>query len=173
MKNDQVILVNEDNTPRGIMEKMEAHQKAELHRAFSIFIFNSKKQLLLQKRASGKYHSAGLWTNTCCSHPRPNEDTQAAAERRLKEELGIDISLMEIGNFTYIAHFDNGLTEHEFDHVFVAEYTKTPEHFNRDEISEIKWIKARDLEVVLKNQPQEFTPWLAQVLKCCLEYFSK
>src|SRR4249919_2599143 len=113
----EVILVNEQNEAIGTMEKMEAHRKALLHRAFSVFIFNSKGEMLLQQRALNKYHSGGLWTNACCSHPRPGELIEDAATRRLKEELGFETPLKKIFQFTYQASFDNGLTEHEFDHV--------------------------------------------------------
>lgn len=113
---EKVILVNEQDEVLGVMEKMEAHEKALLHRAFSVFIFNDKHELLLQQRAFSKYHSGGLWTNTCCSHPRPGESTEAAAIRRLKEEMGFTANLEKAFSFTYKAHFENGLTEHEFDH---------------------------------------------------------
>src|ERR1700748_433460 len=118
-RQEEVILVNEYDVPLGSMEKLEAHQKALLHRAFSVFIFNGKGEMLLQQRAKGKYHSPGLWTNACCSHPRPGEDTQAAALRRLHEELGFATELEKCFAFTYRTAFDNGLTEFEFDHVFI------------------------------------------------------
>ena len=117
-----MILVNERDEQTGTIEKMEAHRKALLHRAFSIFIFNTKGEMLLQQRAMGKYHSPGLWTNTCCSHPRPGEDVEAAAGRRLKEEMGIDTPLHKIFDFIYRTEFDNGLTEFEFDHVYTGVY---------------------------------------------------
>src|ERR1043165_5827412 len=120
---EQVILVNEIDDEMGVMEKMEAHQKAILHRAFSIFIFNNKNEMLLQQRALNKYHSGGLWTNTCCSHPRPGEDTAAAASRRLKEEMGIETSIAPAFSFIYQADFDNGLVEYEYDHVFIGKST--------------------------------------------------
>ena len=104
------------------MEKMEAHKKGLLHRAFSVFIFNGKGEMLLQQRALNKYHSGGLWTNACCSHPMPGEKTEDAADRRLKEELGFETPLEKIFDFVYKAEFDNGLTEYEFDHVFAGEY---------------------------------------------------
>lgn len=117
-----VILVDEQDRPTGRMEKIEAHRKALLHRAFSIFIFNEKGQMLLHKRAAGKYHSGGLWTNACCSHPQPGEETLAAAENRLVEEMGIRVPLTKAFDFSYRAEFDNGLTEYEFDHVFTGTY---------------------------------------------------
>src|ERR1700728_4574124 len=120
MQQEQVILVNERDEPTGSMEKMEAHRKALLHRAFSVFIFNTAGDMLLQQRAAGKYHSAGLWTNACCSPPRPGEGTRDAAMRRLYEELGFTAELKKIFDFTYRSEFENGLTEFEFDHVFVG-----------------------------------------------------
>jgi isopentenyl-diphosphate delta-isomerase len=123
MELQQVILVNDRDEPIGLMEKLEAHQKGLLHRAFSIFIFNSSGELLLQRRSLHKYHSGGLWTNTCCSHPSPAEDILAAAQRRLNEEMGFTAPLEKIFDFIYKAEFDNGLVEYEFDHVF-AENTK-------------------------------------------------
>src|SRR5258708_11693049 len=120
------------------MEKMEAHQKALLHRAFSVFIFNSKGEFLLQRRALTKYHSAGLWTNACCSHPRPGEETLQAAKRRLKEEIGIETDLTFKTKFTYKTEFDNGLTEHEVDHVFTGYYNEDPK-LNHNEADDFKW----------------------------------
>src|ERR1044072_1062769 len=119
---EEVILVNERDEATGIMEKMEAHQKGVLHRAFSVFIFNNKNEMLLQQRAIKKYHSGGLWTKACCSHPRPGETKSDAALRRLYEELGFTTSIEKIFDFTYKASFENGLTENEFDHVFAGIY---------------------------------------------------
>ena len=121
MSIEKVILVDENDNQVGVMPKLEAHQKGLLHRAFSVFIFNSKYELLLQKRASSKYHSGGLWTNTCCSHPREGEEILDAAKRRLIEEMGIDTSLRKVHDFIYKAELDNDLTEHEFDHVLYME----------------------------------------------------
>src|SRR5215468_430433 len=115
---EQVILVNELDEEIGTMEKLSAHEQGVLHRAISVFIFNEKGEMLLQQRASRKYHSGGLWTNACCSHPHPGEATHAAALRRLKEEMGFETSLKKAFDFVYKTSFDNGLTEHEFDHVF-------------------------------------------------------
>ena len=117
-----VILVDENDAPIGIMEKIEVHQKALLHRAFSVFIFNSKGEMLLQKRANNKYHSPGLWTNACCSHPSPGQDTLEAATKRLQEEMGFTTAIEKVFDFIYKAPFDNGLTEYEFDHVFIGTY---------------------------------------------------
>src|SRR5688500_14176064 len=121
----EVILVNEQDVEIGKMEKLEAHQKAVLHRAFSVFIFNKKGEMLLQQRARNKYHSAGLWTNACCSHPSPGEDTLSAASRRLIEEMGFSTALTKIFEFTYQTRFDNGLTEHEYDHVYTGVFEGT------------------------------------------------
>ena len=122
MELTQVILVDVNDRQIGIMEKMKAHQQGSLHRAFSVFIFNKKGEMLLQQRALNKYHSGGLWTNACCSHPLPGEETIAAAKRRLQEELGFEIPVEKVFDFVYKADFDNGLTEHEFDHVYVGEF---------------------------------------------------
>src|SRR5580693_5920772 len=137
---EEVILVDETDTPLGRMEKIEAHRKALLHRAFSVFIFNSKGEMLLQQRAKHKYHSAGLWTNACCSHPSPLESTEDGAMRRLQEELGFVTTLKKIFEFTYRSEFDNGLTEFEFDHVFIGEYNGKIRP-NPDEVSECSFMK--------------------------------
>lgn len=155
---DEVILVDERDTPLGRMEKMEAHRRALLHRAFSVFVFNSGGEMLLQRRALGKYHSAGLWTNACCSHPRPGEDTARAAERRLYEELGFTMPLEKAFEFTYRSEFDNGLTEHEFDHVFIGVYDGDV-HPNRAEVSEHGWLRPEDIRTRLERDPQQFTSW--------------
>ncbi|HYE53838.1 MAG TPA: isopentenyl-diphosphate Delta-isomerase [Chitinophagaceae bacterium] len=120
---DQVILVNENDEPVGAMDKMEAHRQAKLHRAFSVFIFNGSGEMLLQQRADGKYHSGGLWTNACCSHPAPGEETLPAANRRLREEMGFNTPIVKIFDFVYKATFANGLTEYEYDHVFLGVYS--------------------------------------------------
>lgn len=155
---EEVILVDEENKVLGSLEKMEAHQKALLHRAFSVFVFNSKDECLLQRRAISKYHSAGLWTNTCCSHPKPGEDTRAAAMRRLKEEMGFETPLREIFQFTYKAGFDNGLTEHEFDHVFIGKYEGEiiPDP---GEVVEHEYWPMEKIRVHLESNPDEFTVW--------------
>ncbi len=155
---EEVILVNELDTAIGVSEKLEAHQKGLLHRAFSVFIFNSKNELLLQRRALSKYHSSGLWTNTCCSHPRPNETTQDAANRRLKEEMGIETELFFKQSFIYKTHFDNGLTEHEFDHLFTGTYNSEP-IINKDEVDAYQWLSVEEIKQQIKLQPQIFTSW--------------
>ena len=145
MSEEKVILVDKNDNQVGLMPKLEAHEKGVLHRAFSIFIFNSKYELLLQKRASSKYHSGGLWTNTCCSHPREGEDTLDAANRRLDEEMGIKTSLRKVYDFIYKAELDNQLTEHEFDHVFYGVCDNDP-ILNKDEAEDFKWV---DMELSL------------------------
>jgi isopentenyl-diphosphate delta-isomerase len=156
---EEIILVNERDEPIGVMEKMEAHRKGVLHRAFSIFIFNHKNEMLLQQRAVHKYHSGGLWTNACCSHPRPGEITEEAAARRLKEELDIETPLEKIFDFTYKASFDNGLTEHEFDHVFAGYYNGAGINFNYHEVEDICFRSMDEIESALQTHPYKFTAW--------------
>lgn len=155
---EQVILVDETDKAIGAMEKLEAHQKGVLHRAFSVFIFNSKGLMLLQRRALGKYHSAGLWTNTCCSHPRPGENTQDAAHRRLKEEMGLETKLNYKTAFIYKAAFDNSLTEFEYDHVFIGETDKEPV-INPAEVDSYAWMSLTDIREKISLQPEAFTVW--------------
>ena len=166
MSIEKVILVDENDNQVGVMPKLEAHQKGLLHRAFSIFIFNSKYELLLQKRASSKYHSGGLWTNTCCSHPREGEDTLDAANRRLIEEMGIETSLRKVHDFIYKAELDNNLTEHEFDHVFYGIYNEDP-IINEDEADDFKWIDMDSLNEDIKTNGNNYTIWF----KIAFEYF--
>jgi isopentenyl-diphosphate delta-isomerase len=153
-----VILVNEQDEPTGVMEKMEAHRKAVLHRAFSVFIFNSKGEMLLQQRALGKYHSAGLWTNTCCSHPVPGEDTLDAATRRLQEEMGFSTPLTKIFDFVYKSEFEHGLTEHEFDHVFVGT-CDGPIRPDKAEVLDYTYKSLDEIEATLQSHPQKYTAW--------------
>ncbi len=155
---EQVILVDDQDNPIGLMEKIEVHEKAILHRAFSVFIFNHQGELLLQQRALSKYHSAGLWTNTCCSHPRPNETTQAAANRRLLEEMGFETSLEKVFDFIYLANFDNGLTEHEFDHVFIGFYEGEicP---NSEEVNSFVYSSLDLIDAQLISTPHIYTEW--------------
>ncbi len=153
-----VILVDERDVPIGSMEKMEVHEKALLHRAFSIFIFNSKGDMLLHQRASRKYHSPGLWTNACCSHPKPGEDTIDAAHKRLQEEMGISTALKKAFDFTYKAAFDNGLTEHEFDHVFVGTY-EGPISPNKEEVSDHCFKSLQEIRDSISSHPEKYTVW--------------
>ena len=166
MSIEKVILVDENDNQVGVMPKLEAHQKGLLHRAFSIFIFNSKYELLLQKRASSKYHSGGLWTNTCCSHPREGEEILDAAKRRLIEEMGIDTSLRKVHDFIYKAELDNDLTEHEFDHVLYGIYNEDP-IINKDEADDFKWIDMDSLNEDIKTNGNNYTIWF----KIAFEYF--
>jgi isopentenyl-diphosphate delta-isomerase len=158
MSSTEVILVNEHDEAVGTMEKLEAHRKAVLHRAFSIFIFNDKGEMLLQQRAEDKYHSPGLWTNACCSHPAPGEDIHAAAVRRLEEELGFSVNIRPAFTFTYKAIFTNGLTEHEYDHVFVGNYNG-PIKPDVNEVKDFKFINMDDLSQMLNEMPTQFTSW--------------
>jgi isopentenyl-diphosphate Delta-isomerase len=158
MSKEEVVLVDEFDNPVGVMEKLEAHQKGLLHRAFSVFIFNSGGKMLLQRRALSKYHSAGLWTNACCSHPRPNEKTLDAANRRLKEEMGLVVELTYKTQFTYTTKFDNELIEHEVDHVFVG-ITDIDPIINAEEVESYIWMTTTDLKNQLAINPSLFTSW--------------
>jgi len=157
-RQEYVILVDKDDNPIGKMEKLEAHEKALLHRAFSVFVFNDKEELMLQQRASSKYHSPGLWTNTCCSHQRFGESNIDAGKRRLMEEMGFSTDLEEITSFIYKAPFDNGLTEHELDHILVGHYSKAPNP-NPDEVGDWKWMSIEDVKQDIKTNPQSYTAW--------------
>ena len=158
MELQQVILVNERDEPIGVMGKLEAHQKGLLHRAFSVFIFNSRGELLLQRRALQKYHSGGLWTNSCCSHPQPGEVLIESAQKRLKEEMGFSTSLEKIFDFVYEADFNNGLTEHEFDHVFAGEYEGRIE-CNKDEVMDCCYKYFEEVAKELEQKPEQFSAW--------------
>ena len=155
---EDIILVNERDEQVGTMEKMQAHRRALLHRAFSVFIFNNRGEMLLQRRASGKYHSGGLWTNACCSHPRPGEQTAEAAARRLKEEMGFDTGLQKLFDFMYKTAFDNGLTEYEFDHVFAGVYNGTIEP-DKAEVMDYCFKSMIDIKESLLLQPGKYTAW--------------
>jgi len=168
MSKEKVILVDENDIQVGLMPKLEAHQKGLLHRAFSIFIFNSNYELLLQKRAISKYHSGGLWTNTCCSHPREGENTLDAANRRLLEEMGIKTNLRKVFDFTYKADLDNELTENEFDHVYYGIYNEDPV-INFDEADDYKWIDMETLNNDINLNGQNYTVWF----KIAFDYFYK
>ncbi|MDE3142711.1 MAG: isopentenyl-diphosphate Delta-isomerase [Bacteroidota bacterium] len=168
---EQVILVDKTDNEIGVMEKMETHEKALLHRAFSVFIFNSKGEMLLQQRAFSKYHSGGLWTNSCCSHPRPNENTLAAAERRLFEELGFSTTLHKIFDFTYKAEFDNGLVEHEFDHVYYGLYNG-PIEMNQFEVCNVSYKKMEEIRDALQVHPEKYTVWFQLAFPKVYEWFN-
>ena len=155
---EQVILVNEKDEPIGLMGKMEAHEKGLLHRAFSVFVFNSKQEVLLQQRAACKYHSPNLWTNTCCSHPRAGETNQQAGERRLQEEMGLQVPLQEVFSFIYKAPFDNGLTEHEYDHVLIG-YSDAQPQINPEEVASWKWLSLEAIKEDILQAPERYTAW--------------
>lgn len=158
MNEEKVILVNENDEQIGVMPKLEAHEKALLHRAFSVFIFNDKNELMLQQRAFQKYHSPGLWTNTCCSHQRDGESNIEAGKRRLKEEMGFVTELQETISFIYKAPFDNGLTEHEFDHVMIGYYNSEPK-ININEVADWKWMNLENVRLDIKSHPENYTAW--------------
>jgi diphosphomevalonate decarboxylase len=171
-KEQQIILVDDSDNPIGVAEKMQVHQQGLLHRAFSVFIFYQgaeHPELLLQQRHFNKYHCGGLWTNTCCSHPNPNEAILAAGERRLFEEMGIQVKLSEAGGFRYLAKFDNGLTENELDHVLVGFVDDKAVPFNTDEVNAIAWVALPELLQDLINNPKKYTPWFAPALEVALK----
>ncbi|KSA11876.1 MAG: isopentenyl-diphosphate Delta-isomerase [Maribacter dokdonensis] len=158
MKEEQVILVNQDNEQIGTMPKMEAHEKAVLHRAFSVFIVNDNGDIMLQQRAASKYHSPLLWTNTCCSHQRVGESNIEAGKRRLQEEMGFQAELKELFSFIYKAPFDNGLTEHEYDHVMLGSFNSEP-NINPDEVEAWKWMSPEAVKEDISKNPNDYTAW--------------
>ncbi|OAD92250.1 isopentenyl-diphosphate delta-isomerase [Aequorivita soesokkakensis] len=158
MKEEQVILVNENDEKIGLMPKQEAHEKGVLHRAFSVFVFNGKNELLLQQRALHKYHSPGLWTNTCCSHQRDGETSLNAGKRRLFEEMGFSTDLKETTSFIYKAPFDNGLTEHELDHILIGNFEGIPQ-INPEEVASWKWMDLEEVKNDIQNNPEIYTAW--------------
>lgn len=169
MIEEQVILVDKDDNKIGLMPKMEAHEKALLHRAFSVFTFNDKGELLLQQRAADKYHSPLLWANTCCSHQRDGETTIDAGKRRLQEEMGFTCDLKEVFWFVYKAPFDNGLTEHELDHVLVGKYNEDP-FINPEEVADFKWMTLEAIKDDMVLQPEIYTEWFKIIFE---EYYSR
>lgn len=168
--NDSIMIVNKIGQGIGTMEKMAAHRAGTLHRAFSVFVFNSKGQLLLQQRAFDKYHSGGLWTNTCCSHPRLGEFILDAAHRRLQEEMGFDCELKELFQFTYRHEFENGLIEHEYDHVFVGMSDEIPQP-DAAEVSGFRYIETDLLIRELLKRPDDYTAWFKICLKQVVERY--
>ena len=166
---EEVILVDQNDHPIGQMEKMEAHEKGLLHRAFSVLIFNNKGEILLQKRASSKYHSGGLWTNTCCSHPRPGEEVLEAANRRLMEEMGMKADLSERFHFIYKTDLDNNLIEHELDHVLVGKTDVLPV-LNHEEAEDFKYLDLLDLKDELKRNPHEYTVWFKIIMEAYFDH---
>lgn len=172
MKEEKVILVDENDRPIGLMNKLEAHEKALLHRAFSVFVLNDNQELLLQQRAHHKYHSPLLWTNTCCSHQREGESNIEAGSRRLMEEMGMKVELTEMFHFIYKAPFDNGLTEHELDHVMIG-YSNEEPVINKEEVESWKWMKIEDVKSDMKQNPDEYTVWFKIIFEEFYHHFEK
>ena len=160
---DNIILVDENDTQIGEGEKLDTHKKGLLHRAFSVYVFNDKDELMLQRRAKEKYHCGGLWTNTTCSHPAVGEEVGAAAHRRLVEEMGFDTELKKVTEFIYKVPFDNGLTEHEYLHVFIGRHNEPP-LLNREEAMDWQWITLDKLEQAIESTPAEYTYWMKKTL---------
>jgi isopentenyl-diphosphate delta-isomerase len=160
---EHVILVDDSDRPLATCEKLEAHELGLLHRALSVFVFDTRGRMLLQRRAQGKYHAGGLWSNTCCTHPRPGEPTEAAAHRRLREEMGFGCALAEHFSFTYRIALDNNLIEHEYDHVFTGRYDGDPSP-NAEEVAGWRWVDPHWLDKDLKLRPRVYTPWLGFAL---------
>ncbi|CAI8315181.1 MAG: Isopentenyl-diphosphate Delta-isomerase [Flavobacteriia bacterium] len=161
---EYVILVDEHDAPLGLMEKLKAHEQGALHRAISVLIFNAESELLIQRRALGKYHSPGLWTNSCCSHPRDGEEVLAAGERRLMEEMGMKATLQPLFHFRYRAEFDNGLIEHELDHVLVGRSNELPA-LNREEAMDFEWMSLDTVRQEIERKPSQFTPWFILLIQ--------
>lgn len=172
MHMQEVVLVDSNDTPTGQMEKLEAHRKGLLHRAFSVFVFNEHNELLLQRRAVGKYHSGGLWTNTCCSHPTPHESLETCGERRLEEEMGFSTPLTRLFAFEYRVALDNELIEHEYDHVLTGIYNGTVIP-NPEEVMDYRWISHNELEKEFRLNPEQFTSWFRIIFDQHLSYFEK
>ncbi|HLV41491.1 MAG TPA: isopentenyl-diphosphate Delta-isomerase [Brumimicrobium sp.] len=171
MIEEQVILVNENDEQIGLMPKMEAHEKALLHRAFSVFVFNDKNELMLQQRAAHKYHSPKLWTNTCCSHQRAGESNIEAGKRRLQEEMGFVTELEESISFIYKAPFDNGLTEHEYDHILIGKYQNAP-NINPEEVLDWKWMSLESVKSDMSLKPELYTEWFKIIFEKFYEHIN-
>ena len=167
-----VVLVDQDDQKLGLMEKQQAHIAGLLHRAFSVFVFNSKGELMIQQRAASKYHSPTLWTNTCCSHPRDNETYKEAAHRRLQEEMGFDCELEYKFNFIYKAHLENDLIEHELDHVFIGTFDEEPK-LNPDEVMAYRWVELDDLKKDIDKNPQNYTAWFKIIFEHYVSYIEE
>lgn len=170
MIEENVILVNEKDEPIGLMPKLQAHQEAVLHRAFSVFVLNEKNEIMLQQRAQNKYHSPLLWTNTCCSHQREGENNIQAGTRRLYEEMGFNTELKELFHFIYKAPFDNGLTEHELDHVMIG-YSNLQPKINTDEVENWKWMAIHDIKTDMNVNPEIYTIWFKIIFDKFYHYF--
>ena len=163
MIDDFVILVNKNDKKIGLMPKMEAHKKGALHRAFSVFIFNNKNELMIQKRNINKYHSPGLWTNTCCSHQKDGESNISAGKRRLLEEMGFCVELNEIGSFIYNVGVDNGLVEHELDYILVGKYNGNVK-INSDEVDNWKWMSLDNIKDDVRKRSKNYTEWFKIIM---------
>lgn len=172
MNEDRVILVDLDDNAIGTMGKQEAHLEGAMHRAISVFVFDAEERLLLQQRAASKYHTPGLWTNTCCSHPAPGEDTYTAAHRRLAEEMGMKTDLDFAFSFAYRAAFDNGLIEHEWDHVFIGRSEKQPV-LNADETQAFKWSSRQEISEEIATKPDAFTAWFKLIYERVFDLVEK
>ena len=166
---EKVLLVDKNNTPLGTMNKMEAHKKGLLHRAFSIFILNKNKKLLLQKRALSKYHSGGLWSNTCCSHPYKNENILITGKKRLHDEMGFETPLKELFTFIYKATLENGLVEYEFDHVLLGYFEGNP-NINKKEVDKWKWIHLKEIKNDIKINSKNYTVWFNIIFEKFYQY---
>lgn len=171
MTEEKVILVNEKDEQIGLMPKMEAHEKGLLHRAFSVFVFNEKNELMIQQRALSKYHSPGLWTNTCCSHQREGESNLDAGKRRLMEEMGFVTPLTEKTSFIYKAPFDNGLTEHELDHIMIGHFNDDPK-INKAEVEAWKWMSLESVKKDMKEKPELYTAWFKIIFDKFYEFIN-
>ncbi len=169
MKEEEVILVDSEDREIGTIPKMEAHEKALLHRAFSVFVMNNKGETMMQRRAADKYHSPLLWTNTCCSHQRVGESNREAGKRRLQEEMGFVTELDELFSFIYKAPFDNGLTEHEFDHVMIGSYDGEP-NINSAEVADWKWMKPENIKADIEAHPERYTAWFKIIFEKFYDY---
>lgn len=168
MGTQEVVLVDEHDRPLGTMEKIKAHEEGVLHRAFSVIIFNSRGEMLIHQRASDKYHCGGLWTNACCSHPRIDETPEEAAKRRLKEEMGFTTDIDYLGSFIYKVDFENGLTEHEYDHMFCGYYDGQPQP-NPEEVQDWKYISVNELLNDIERNPENYTFWFKDIVNKRLE----
>jgi len=169
---ERVILVDAKNRKLGTMEKLQAHREGILHRAFSIFIFNKKGEMLVHKRAQGKYHCGGLWTNACCSHPRPDETMEEGLSRKLKQEMGFDTELAKAFDFTYRAELENGLIEYEFDEVFIGHYDATIQP-NPQEVEEWKYADMDILRKEIRKNPELFTPWFRMLFDPVIRFYAR
>ena len=169
---DIVVLVNDKDEVLGLKEKIQAHREGLLHRAFSVFVFDSQSRLLLQRRSRKKYHSGGLWANTCCSHPREGETYLEGAHRRLREEMGMTCNLVHAFYFIYEASLDNGLREHELDHVFIGYSDKDP-IINTNEVDSFKWIDLRELKVNIAQKPEQYAIWFRIIFEKYRRYIDR